>query len=397
MVEIGEPTKAFIAKHRDDDVRNLALHPGKVDGVDLPLALRQIEGRQIALKKLPSWTEVEGILYPPHISLEQCSSEQTALYKSQILKGESLVDLTGGFGVDFSYISRGFKQATYVERQTLLCEVASHNFPLLGLPHAEVVCAQATDFLSAMPAVDCIYLDPARRDQYGRKVVSLTDCEPDLTQLLPALFEKSKRILVKYSPMLDLSSALAALQGVAEVHVVAVNNECKELLFLFDRERSGEEMRIVCAHLTRGGLSSIFFTKEEERGAVCSLAKEMGTYLYEPNVSLLKGGAYRLLSQRYSLSKLDVNTHLYTSNEMVADFPGRIFKVESCFSMGKSELKQNLAGVESANLSVRNFPQTVLQLRTKLKLKEGGDLYLFATTFAGKKVLIKCTKADSLD
>ncbi|MBP5457399.1 MAG: SAM-dependent methyltransferase [Paludibacteraceae bacterium] len=397
MVEIGDPTKAFIAKHRDDDVRNLALHPGKVDGVDLPLALRQIEGWQVALKKLPSWAEVDGLLYPPHISLEQCSSEQTALYKSRLLKGGSLVDLTGGFGVDFSYLSRKFEQATYVERQELLCEAASHNFPLLGLPHAEVVCAQATDFLSAMPAVDCIYLDPARRDQYGRKVVSLVDCEPDLTLLLPALFEKSKRILVKYSPMLDLSSALAALQGVTEVHVVALHNECKELLFLFDRERRGEDMKIVCANLTRKGLSEISFTREEEREASCSLAKEVGKYLYEPNVSILKGGAYRLLSQRYSVSKLDVNTHLYTSDEMVPDFPGRIFEVESCFSMGKSELKQNLAGVESANLSVRNFPQTVLQLRTKLKLKEGGDLYLFATTLAGKKVLVKCTKATSVD
>lgn len=393
MVKIDENTRAFIAKHRDDDVRNLALRPGNVDGVDLPLALRQIEGAQIALRKLPSWAAVDGLLYPPHLSMEQCSSELTARYKAALVAGEAMADLTGGFGVDFSFMCRGFKRAFYVERQEILCEIASHNFALLGLSQAEVRCGQAVDFLRDMPEVDCLYLDPARRDQYGRKVVSVADCEPDLTQLLPSLLQKAKRILVKYSPMLDLSLALSALRAVAEVHVVAVNNECKELLFVIDRDASQADLKIVCANLKKEGDSVFVFSKSEEATSECALASSVENYLYEPNVALMKGGAYKLLTQRFPLLKLDLNTHLYTSDDFVADFPGRIFRVDACFSMSKSELKQHLSGEKSANLAVRNFPQTVAQLREKLKLKEGGDLYLFATTVAGKRLLVKGHKA----
>lgn len=392
MIEIGEQTWQFITRHKDDDVRNLALHPGCVDGVDLSLALRQIEGGQIALRKLPSWAAVDGLLYPPHISMEQCSSEQTALYKSSLLTGDSFVDLTGGFGVDFSFLSRNFKRAIYVERQELLCEIASHNFALLGLNHVDVKCGQASDVLGDMSPVDCVYLDPARRDQYGRKVVSVADCEPDLTQILPSLLAKSKKILVKYSPMLDLSLALNVLHHVTEVHVVAVNNECKELLFLFESEKQDANMKIICANLKKDSDDIFDFTKEEERVSSCRLAENVGAYLYEPNAALMKGGAYKLLSQRYPVFKLDLNTHLYTSEELVSDFPGRIFRVDSCFSMGKSDLKQHLSGLKSANIAVRNFPQTVAQLRDRLKLKEGGDLFLFATTIADRKVLLKCSK-----
>lgn len=395
MVEIGEQTWNFIAKHKEDDVRNLALRPGNVEGVDLPLALRQIEGRQIALRKLPSWAATEELLYPPHISMEQCSSEQTALYKASLVGGESFADLTGGFGVDFSFMCRGFKRAVYVERQELLCEVAAHNFSLMGLNHVEVKCGQASEFLAEMPLVDCVYLDPARRDQYGRKVVSVADCEPDLTQLLPLLLAKSKKVLVKYSPMLDLSLALSALGNVVEVHVVATNNECKELLFLFDAEAQKGDLKIVCANLKREGDSLFSFTKSEESASACHLADAIGKYLYEPNVALMKGGAYKLLTQRYPVLKLDLNTHLYTSEELVPDFPGRIFDVEACFSMSKSELKHHLSEVKAANIAVRNFPQTVAQLRDRLKLKEGGDLFLFATTVAGKKVIVKSRKLST--
>lgn len=390
MVAVGTETQEFISKHREADVRDLALRPGNVNGVDLPLALRQIGGRQMALRKLPSWAAVEGLLYPPRLSMEQCSSERTARYKAALAGGGgSLVDLTGGFGVDFSFMCRGFGRAVYVERQVLLCEIASHNFALLGLNHTEVVSSSADDYLEGMAAVDCVYLDPARRDQYGRKVVSVADCDPDLSLLLPRLLAKSKTVLVKYSPMLDLSSVCSSLRGIREVHVVAVDNECKELLFLFDAESRADDLRIVCASLGRGGDALFSFSKAEETASACCFATSVGRYLYEPNAALMKGGAYKLLTQRFPVGKLDLNTHLYTSDDRVADFPGRCFEVEACFSLGKSELKHHLAGVKSANLAVRNFPQTVAQLRAKLKLAEGGDLYLFATTIAGKRVLVK--------
>jgi len=392
-LEIGVETKRFIAEHGKDDVRNLALHPGRAEGVDLPFALSQIEGRQIARRKLPSLAQVEGILYPPHISMEQCSSEPTALYKSSLVEGGSLVDLTGGFGIDCSYMAKRFSSVIYVERNQNLSAVAQHNFMVLGLNHIEVRCDDATSFLLKMPKVDCIYLDPARRDNYGRKTVSVVDCEPDVSALQEGLFEHSPLVLIKYSPMLDLSLALQSLQNVTEVHVVSVDNECKELLFKLERDTDETELKIVCVNLKKDGQNLFSFTKKEEESSSCRLADSVQKYLYEPNVSLLKGGAYRLLTQRFPVSKLDVNTHLYTSDECLADFPGRAFEVESSFQMNKAELKQGLAGLKMANLTVRNFPQTVAELRSRLKLKEGGDVYLFAATLKGdRRLMIRCKK-----
>lgn len=309
------------------------------------------------------------------------------MYKAGLVEGDSFADLTGGFGIDCSFLSRKFKQADYVERQAELCELARHNFPLLGLEigvHNE----DGVAYLERMKPVDCLFLDPARRDGHGGKTVAIADCEPDVAALEGLLCSKAKIVMIKLSPMLDLSLALKSMKKVSEVHIVSVNNECKELLLLLSES---SEVRIVCVHLMNNGETQRFtFTQEQERTSDCPLASEVENYLYEPNASLLKAGAYRCLTHVYPVRKLHVSSHLYTSTELVEDFPGRRFKVLGTSGFGKKEMKTFLQGVEKANLTVRNFPSSVAELRKRLKLKEGGEDYLFATTLADEsKVIIK--------
>lgn len=395
----SEETLRFIRLHRRDDVRALALQAAKYPDVDMAEAVVQIAGIQIAEKKIPQWAQTEGILYPKHLSMEQCSSEVTARYKASLVEGDSFADLTAGFGVDCSFIARRFRRADYVERQETLCCLAAHNFPLLGLSHINVHCADALTYLQAMAPVDCLFLDPARRDSHGGKTVAISDCEPDVSRLEPLLVEKGRTVMIKLSPMLDIAAVLRDLRCVREIHIISVNNECKELVVILRRdsdvsESIGKEIIISCEQLVNNSPSQHFdFTYAEEREAVCPITDKVGAYLYEPGAALLKAGAYRLLAARYGVSKLHLNSHLYTSDEPVA-FPGRAFKVMAVSGFGKKDLKALLSGVEKANLTVRNFPSSVAELRKKLKLKEGGDTYLFATTLAsGEKVLIKCRKA----
>lgn len=395
----SEETLRFIRLHRRDDVRALALQAAKYPDVDMAEAVVQIAGIQIAEKKIPQWAQTEGILYPKHLSMEQCSSEVTARYKASLVEGDSFADLTAGFGVDCSFIARRFRRADYVERQETLCRLAAHNFPLLGLSHINVHCADALTYLQAMAPVDCLFLDPARRDSHGGKTVAISDCEPDVSRLEPLLVEKGRTVMIKLSPMLDIAAVLRDLRCVREIHIISVNNECKELVVILRRdsdvsESIGKEIIISCEQLVNNSPSQHFdFTYAEEHEAVCPIADKVGAYLYEPGAALLKAGAYRLLAARYGVSKLHLNSHLYTSDEPVA-FPGRAFKVMAVSGFGKKDLKALLSGVEKANLTVRNFPSSVAELRKKLKLKEGGDTYLFATTLAsGEKVLIKCRKA----
>lgn len=398
MKQISSETQRFIQAHRNDDVRELALHAQNFRDVDIAFALSQIAGRQMAMKKLPEWAQVEGLVYPKHLSMEQCSSEVTARYKASLVEGDTLVDLTAGFGVDCAYMARNFRKADYVERQSYLCEQAVHNFSLLGLNHIQVHCEDAVEYLKRMSPVDCLYLDPARRDNYGRKTVEITDCEPNVLDLEHLLVEKAKKVVIKLSPMLDIFSALRALEYIREVHVVAVDNECKELLITLMKTSDNafctlSEPMVCCEQVVNNFLTEPFrFTYSSEKGARCTWAETVGQFLYEPGVALLKAGPYRLLSERYGVRKLHPNSHLYTSDTYV-DFPGRRFRVEGFTGFGKNELKSFLQGVCKANLTVRNFPATVVELRKKLKLKEGGDTYLFATTMgAGEKVLIKCVK-----
>lgn len=396
-MQISQETLQFISEHAQDDVRRLALQAKKFPGVDMNTAIVQIAGRQAAAEKIPSWHATEGIVYPRHLSLEQCSSELTARYKASLAKGDTLTDLTGGFGIDCAFLSAGFGQATYVERQEELCEIASHNFPLLGLNHIAVCHEDAGEHLRSMPPVDCIFIDPARRNEHGGKTVAIADCEPDVATLEEELLSKATRVMIKLSPMLDLTLALKDMKHVAEAHVVSVNNECKELLLITNKTENGRQpsVPIICVNLTTKETQRFAFTREEEQTAACVYTNRIGKYLYEPNASLLKAGAFRCLASRYALQKLHPNSHLYTSDLPVEGFPGRSFEVESTFPLNKKEIKEALADVRKANLTIRNFPAPVAELRKRLKLAEGGDEYLFATTLNdGKKVVIRGRKAN---
>ena len=392
-MQISSETLRFIEENARADVRSLALQAKKYPQVDMAMAVVQIAGRQIAEAKVPSWYHTKGLLYPKHLSMEQCSSEATAIYKADLVEGETFADLTGGFGIDCSFLSRKFRKADYVERQAELCELAKHNFPLLGL-NIGVHNEDGVEYLKQMQPVDCLFLDPARRDGHGGKTVAIADCEPDVSALEDLLVEKAKKVMVKLSPMLDLSLALKHLKYVREVHIVSVNNECKELLLILQKESASSDITIHCEHIVNASEHQSFsFTQEQERTSDCPLATEVGAYLYEPNASILKAGAYRSLTQTYACKKLHASSHLYTSEQFVEDFPGRRFKVEAVSGFGKKELKEFLQGMEKANLTIRNFPSSVADLRKRLKLKEGGEDYVFATTLADEsKVMIKCRK-----
>ena len=399
MAILSPDTWQFICAHRTEDVRTLALQARKYPQVDMAAAVVQIAGWQIAEKKVPLWAQTEGVQYPAHLSMEQCSSEITARYKASWLQGDTMTDLTGGLGVDCSFLAQNFRKVDYVERQEVLCELARHNFPLLGLPQVTVHCADGVEYLQKMEPVDCLFLDPARRDSQGGKTVAIADCEPDVQKLEPLLVEKGRTVVVKLSPMLDIFSSLRELKYIRQIHVVAVNNECKELLVVLQKETKSPsegsgEVWISCEQAVNNFLTEPFvFTYSQEKEAQCPLAGEVENYLYEPGASLLKAGPYRLLGARFGVKKLHANSHLYTSDALV-DFPGRRFRVLEVSGFGKKELKQLLQGVDKANLTVRNFPASVAELRKKWKLKEGGDVYLFATTLEGDRhVLIKCVKA----
>ena len=395
MIQLSEDTQRFILEHQKDDVRSLALQASKYPQVDMPTAITQISGRQIAAEKIPSWKELDTIWYPRHLSMEQCSSELTARYKASLIQGGSLTDLTGGFGIDCAFLAAGFRTATYVERQDDLCEIAAHNFPVLGLSHIHVKNEDGVNYLREMEPVDCIFIDPARRNENGGKIVAIKDCEPDVVELEELLLKKADRVMIKLSPMLDLSQALKELAHTQEVHIISVNNECKELLIVLGKEVI-DKVFIHCVNLTSSGAQHFTFTREQERDCECIYAEQIGKYLFEPNASLLKAGAFRILTSSFPIYKLHPNSHLYTSNEPVESFPGRVFRITGQYSLNKKEIKELLADVKKANIAIRNFPSTVDELRKRLKLKDGGSVYLFATTlFNGEKVLVRGEKRSA--
>ena len=380
-------TRQFIEEHLNDDVHELALKHSNAK-VDMALALRQIEARQLLRKKVPSWSNNPDLLFPAHLSIEQCSSEATALYKASLLQGERFADLTGGLGVDCFFISQNFQHTDYVELNPELCELAQHNFGIVApLERRELCihCESAEDYLRHCAPLDCIFLDPARRDAYGRKTVSIADCTPNVIELQELLLQKAKKVMVKLSPMLDISQALKELHYVKEIHIVAVENECKELLFKLEPEFDGEPV-FTCVNL-QTNQSSVQFTQEEEKVATLQLAKEVGRYLYEPNAALMKGGCFKLLSQRFDVQKLHRNSHLYTSEKLIENFPGRIFEINDWAIYGK-KAKALLDGIDKASIAVRNFPMTVAELRKKLKIGDGDKVFLFATTMSNERFII---------
>lgn len=390
VLTLNETTRQFIREHLNDDVPTLALKKAPV-GTDLSLALRQIEARQLLLKKAPEWSANDDLRFPARLAIEQCSSEATAQYKAKLLNGKAFADLTGGLGIDTYYLSRGFEKSDYVECQPELCEMARHNFQALEA-RIKVWNETAEDFLDHCGPYDCLYIDPARRDTHGRKTVAIGDCTPDVTQLQEQLLQTAPTVLVKLSPMLDISQALATLHNVKEIHAVAVANECKELVFRLERDFSGPT-ELYCANL-QTGQPLLHFTQEEEQNCALQLADHPQRYLYEPNAALLKAGCFRLPAAWFGIRKLHKNSHLYTSETLVANFPGRIFEVEGWAPYNKKLRQSLLPDLGKANLAVRNFPLSVDELRKSLKMSDGGDTYLFATTLHdGEKALIRTKKA----
>jgi len=391
----------FILQHQHDDVRALALKKAP-EGIDVQWCLQQIEGKQIAEKKLPRWAATAGLWFPPRISLEQCSSELTAEYKQHLAEKllpqkenrSRMIDMTGGFGIDFSYIAQSFKETVYIEQQPHLCEIARHNLPLLGLPEAKVVNGDGTEWDEG---ADLVFLDPARRDGAGRKTVALEDCKPNLLDLQTYLYEHARVALCKLSPMLDIAQALRQLKQVQEVHVVSVQGECKELLLVqrFDTAGDTTPLTYHCVNLDTD--NQPFLCSESERHAdidTAILVKGQKLYLHEPNASILKAGVQDALGSAFKIKKLHPMSHLFVSEDPIPHFPGRSFMIEQWGDFGKQSLKALLKDIKQANLTVRNFPASVAELRKRLKLKEGGSTYLFATTLAdGSHALIRCKKA----
>lgn len=435
---MNQATQDFIRQYQDDDVRQLAFLGSKYPEVDMPFALDQIRGRKMARVKLPRWASLEGIIYPPHISMEQCSSESTALYKAELaarllglpasssgteMKAENeieFVDLTGGFGVDFSYIAaRLGVKSMYVERQAHLCEAAKENFGRLGLKNAivkngdgiEVLHSfhpkkkdaasdddslgitydQPRSLLKTNLGLKIIFIDPARRDDAGNKVVSLKDCTPDVTVLQEEMLSKADYVIIKLSPMLDWHRAISELSHVREVHIISVNNECKELLLVLSARNMGENLRIYCINDAQSFVCDELDMESSQVKIAPSTLEEM-QYLYEPNASLMKAGCFGVLSGRYDARMLSKNSHLFVSREPIAVFPGRSFRIIAVSSFNKKELKRHLSGITKANIATRNFPLSVAELRKRLKLKDGGETYIFATTLSDESHVLMITE-----
>ena len=507
---MNQATFDFIRQHQDDDVRQLAFLGSKYPEVDMPFALDQIRGRKMACVKLPRWASIDGIIYPPHISMEQCSSEQTALYKaelaarllglspsssengeekekesenasnlhlseicefagkgavdSEFAKNEAtckkqqilteseenvnetkedphegdfseeigFVDLTGGFGVDFSYIaSRLGVKSMYVERQAHLCEAAKENFGRLGLKNAIVKNGDGIEVLHSFASkkddaaseslgitedqpqsllktnlgLKLIFIDPARRDDAGNKVVSLKDCTPDVTVLQEEMLSKADYVIINLSPMLDWHRAVSELNCVKEVHIISVNNECKELLLVLSaRNMGGMEASSADREVKHDGSLRIYCVNDAQSFVCDELDMESSSvriappvleemqYLYEPNASLMKAGCFGVLSGRYDARMLSKNSHLFVSRDLIAAFPGRSFRIIAISSFNKKELKRHLSGITKANIATRNFPLSVAELRKRLKLKDGGETYIFATTLSDESHVLVITE-----
>lgn len=377
-------TWLFIHEHVNDDVDVLALKKFP-NNIDKSFVISQLAARQVLAKKTPSWAENEDLIFPQKISLEQCSSETTAKYKAKVIaddfsskKKTNFADLTGGFGVDCSFLSKLFKKSYYIETQPYLCEIAKHNFKILN-DNVEVANVSACDFLqNSDEHLDLIFIDPARRDKIGRKMVSLHDCSPDVIDLQDVIFNKSKNILLKASPMLDIDSALRELRHVKEVHIVAVKNECRELLFLMEKDFRGEPV-FKCIDIPKMDKSFVF-NRNEEKECELSLADEIGKFIYEPSSALLKSGCFKLAAKRFNLRKLHINSHLYTSDEQNGDFPGRVFYVKRNLHFDNKSCREIGIGVRQCNIVTRNFPLSPDELRKKLKIKDGGDVFVIGTT-----------------
>lgn len=423
---VDEATWQFIDEHLQEDVRQLALQKNKYKDIDFDFALRQIQGRQKTRDKLPLLASIPRFVFPPSLALEQCSSEMTAKYKRIIINDilcrdtacrvsiendpdkssrdtacrvstgnhRIMADLTGGFGIDTLFLSNLFETCHYVEPQRQLCDILSHNLKLLQFEHVQIHQTTMEDFIQDMEPVDFLYLDPSRRNAQGSRVVSLEDCTPNIVQYKDILLQKARKVMLKLSPMLDIKRALAQLPETKEIYVLALNGECKELLLLLDvGVQKPLQYHAVNIWLEGNSMKELCFdfTDEEEQNAIPKFDSQVGQYLYEPNAAILKAGAFKSLATHFGLNKLHPHTHLYTSDSLIKEFPGRIFRVQNIYSY--KDAKTALKTIQKANVAVRNFPQTADELKKSLKLADGGAVYVFGTTLDnGQKVIISCFK-----
>ena len=387
----------FIQEHLNDDTAALLLAARRYQGIDVPFAVEQIEARKRLKGKLPEWYENVELVMGGKVPAEQCSSEVTARYKRSIIEGESLCDMTGGMGVDFWYMSEGMKQAIYTERNETLCEIAKHNFQMLKdgkHPEVEVKCGDGRDL--PIPSVDIIYLDPARRAGDGSRVYAMEDCEPNIVAWQDELLQKAKMLLVKLSPMVDLTDVLRKLKGVTDVYIVGVRNECKEVL-VKQAHALGDSLPAGCVKvhcvdfLTDKTIEDSYNLTDKNEITVVS--DGVGNYLYEPDVTLMKAQAFGSLCQRFPVYQLDVETHLMTSDEFIADFPGRIFEVEELIPFSSKVLKRLKKEIPQANIATRNFVMTAEELQKRSGIKDGGEVYLFGAKVKDMgQILLKCRK-----
>ena len=387
---INEETKQYIAAHRHDDVRQLALKGCKESNVDHAFALQQISAYQQIKDKLPTLAARTDVIFPVRLSLEQCSSEETARLKGELIKGTHLADLTGGFGIDCLALSKQFKRVSYVERNEELCKIAEHNFPLLSTTPIDIHHEDGIAFLRQHPEIDTVFLDPARRTHQGGKAVLINDCEPDISQEIELLTQNGRETWVKLSPMLDLSSALHSLP-VNEAYIISVKNECKELLLHL--KKGVKEPVITAIDISGSGERQLFsFRPSEEAAATAEIAPSIENYLYEPNAAVMKAGAFKGVGMRYGLKKLDTHSHLYTSAHMEESFCGRVFAVREQWEFNKHNLQAIRTHYVAAHVSTRNFPLGSDALRQRLKIKEGGHAYLFGTTVNRSLYIIACDR-----
>ena len=395
----------FIKQHRNENPLSLALKKTP-DGVDLQWCLRQIEGYNIAKKKLPEWAEKDNIWYPPKLSMEQCSSEATAKYKQAIaerLGNKALIDLTGGFGIDFSYMAKNMEAACYVEQQEVLCNIANHNFPIMGLQNTKISNTTCEEFWKQYIAdattaktnrEKClIYLDPARRNDRGEKVFSISDCTPDVTLLQDSLLEHSAHIMLKLSPMLDIVQARRMLKDIAEIHVVSVKGECKELIFVMSKDTDKQQYYCVNLDTNEETFTSSLSATMELADIASPAEIAEGAIIFEPNASIMKAGVQNAFAKWYNLKKLHPMSNLFLGNDPIENIPARQFIVERTSDFQKANRKSFMQDIRQANLTIRNFPSTVDDLKKRLKIKDGGNIYLFATTLSDDThVLIRCKK-----
>lgn len=381
----------FIKENLKTDINKLILKGSPFKNVSVQELANQIIAKQKSLKKLPSWFNCDNIYYPPKLSIEQTSSEITASYKSKIIKGESIIDITGGFGVDCYAFSKEFKKVTHCEINKELSEIVTYNYQQLEVNNIKTVAQDGLEYLnSTNQKFDSIYIDPSRRSDLKGKVFLLKDCLPNVPENIDFLFEKTNTILIKNSPILDITSTINELKFVKEIHIISVNNEVKELLFLLEKNYK-ELIEIKPVNIVKNNIQSFVFGLKNNYESIYELPQD---YLYEPNVAILKSGGFSAVSHLLKINKLHQHSHLYTSKELLKDFPGRIFKIQNVFPYNKKKIKKYIK-VDKANITTRNFPKTVDKIRKETKLKDGGSVYLFFTTNKNNElIIINCLKVN---